>query len=224
MAQIPNTGIDNGLVTTTAPGDFTLDSSLGTHLNQDYFVENLAFDVDDGLFNSYNAPLNQDIGLLSTPSRGVALFDSPVPDFDFQEQEAVDLWSPQQRQLVSSKDIEKWFTNNYACKRTSLPESHMSEQNGGIWCKICRPEYTYWAANDYRQHKEETHGVEFKTGLMYWAPMHIRSISGVVGVGFEGYCATCRKWIPLDMSKHDFNWFYHASNVRFRGFCKRVLS
>lgn len=210
--EVPNSGIgiDVGLPVTSGPAGFSLDPSLSAHLDSNRFFEDLNFNGE--LLQGF--PSDQPIDFLSPPSRGVALFDSPVPDYEFpQGQAPVDLWSPQERLLVSPQDIETWFCENYASKRSDLPTNHMSEQNGGIWCRLCSPEYTYWAPDMYRQHKEETHGIDFKTGLIYWAPMEIRAIEGGVGLGYEGYCATCLKRIPLDMTKPDFNWFYHASKV-----------
>jgi hypothetical protein len=160
-----------------------------------------------------------DLGL-SQPSRGVELFDSPVPDF-ISSQPALNPvggvmnpWdTPQERFMHTPQSINEWFMLHYASKRNPpLSGDIMSEDRGQIWCKICNP-YEMLDPHAYRKHREEMHGVDFETGFQFWAPLDVQPIQGVVGLGYEGYCATCKLWIPLDLSKQDFGWFHHASKV-----------
>jgi hypothetical protein len=159
----------------------------------------------------------QPYDFLETPSRGVQLYDSPVPEFEHpqQQQEPQAIWSLQEAFHRTPESIKEYFSKTWAAvlpNKDPTPGRDMQEERGGIWCKICRPN-AFLDARDYRQHKEEIHGIDFKTGHFYWPPIDVRPISGVVGLGYEGYCATCELWIPLDMSKMDFNWFQHASKV-----------
>jgi hypothetical protein len=174
----------------------------------------------DELAEPFTVPLGQhfDTGL-SPPSRGVELFDSPVPDY-ISSQPALNPagvlnpWdTPQERFMHTPESINEWFMLNYASKRNPpLSGDLMSEDRGQIWCKICNP-YEMLDPHAYRQHREEMHGVDFETGSQFWAPLEVQPIQGVVGLGYEGYCATCKLWIPLDLSKQDFGWFHHASKV-----------
>ncbi|KAF8241823.1 hypothetical protein K440DRAFT_621575, partial [Wilcoxina mikolae CBS 423.85] len=153
-------------------------------------------------------------------SPGVQLWDRPAPEYDFVSPQPEPQWSsPQQRFEHTPDSIINWFSENYASRRDPpLSGKIMSEQSGGIWCKICRPQYTFLDPLSYRQHKEEIHGIDFKTGYQYWAPLEVRPISGVVGIGYEGYCPTCLLWIPMDLTKPDFNWFHHASKCQDKGY------
>jgi len=192
---------------------------------ESYYPLDLA-DLNPGAGQIYNdfsgfvpdlvAPQEQQYEPVNLGSPGVQLWDRPAPEYDFAPPQLEPQWSsPQQRFQHTPKSIIDWFSENYASRRDPpLSGKIMSEQSGGIWCKICRPQYTFLDPLSYRQHKEEIHGIDFKTGYQYWAPLGVRPISGVVGIGYEGYCPTCTLWIPLDLSKPDFNWFHHASGVR----------
>ncbi|KAA8898824.1 hypothetical protein FN846DRAFT_961767 [Sphaerosporella brunnea] len=221
MVEVPNPNVGfDGLPPTTSSGPEQFFSNPVNPLFPADPYNNFA----DDLVGHYTAPPDQQFDLLPSSSRGVELFDSPVPDFpDFVSVQPVlnpnavlNPWGPQERFSHTPESITEWFSRNYAYKRNPpLKGTLMSEDRGRIWCKICTP-YELLDPHSYRSHKEEMHGVDFETGFQFWAPLEVRPIQGAVGIGFEGYCATCKKWTPLDLSKQDFGWFHHASKCQDR--------
>ena len=202
-------------VTTTTAAAAPTTTAAYYPLPDPFPTDSIYDSFSDQLVNSYVAPPEQPVEFVDplepSPTRGVDLFDSPVPDFESLATESQ--WSPQTRFQHTPKSIMDWFSKNYATRRDPpLSGKNWSEQNGGIWCKICSPPL-FVDSFSYRQHKEEIHGIDFKTGFEYWAPLDVQPISGVIGIGYEGYCGTCLLWIPMDLSKPDFNWFHHASRV-----------
>ncbi|KAI5777950.1 hypothetical protein EDC01DRAFT_635159 [Geopyxis carbonaria] len=176
--------------------------------------------------DNYNTSVSADFGNLTeynlNDHRGVQLYDNPHTELeDFRE----DASYPQILSYSSvglldqnmPEHIKSFFTQNYASRfpieqLPALPLEHPNS-NGDVVCNFCIPHVAINVSN-YRNHKQETHGIDPKTNFYYQAPIEIQCVNGAVGVGYQGYCQSCNKWIALDTSKTDYNWFQHASSCQ----------
>ncbi|KEQ73678.1 hypothetical protein M436DRAFT_44654 [Aureobasidium namibiae CBS 147.97] len=80
------------------------------------------------------------------------------------------------------------------------------------WCGACRPgKWLSLKRSTYWYHKNFCHGVTVM-GTPFPRPTRIRALAD--DKGWEGYCATCSKWIMLNGGKKSHtSWFRHAYKV-----------